>query len=29
MVGERIGKIVNMPLENAEAFQVIYYGVTQ
>ena len=28
-VGERIAKIVNMPLENAEAYQVIYYGVTQ
>ena len=28
-VGERIAKIVNMPLENAEAYQVIYYGVSQ
>ena len=28
-VGERISKIVGMPLENAEAFQVIYYGITQ
>ena len=28
-VGERIAKIVGMPLENAEAFQVIYYGITQ
>ena len=28
-VGERIPKIVGMPLENAEAFQVIYYGVSQ
>ena len=27
-VGERIAKIVNMPLENAEAYQVIYYGVS-
>ena len=25
-VGERIAKIVNMPYENAEKFQVIYYG---
>ena len=28
-VGERITKIVGMPLENAEAFQVIYYGIIQ
>lgn len=28
-VGERIASIVGMPLENAEAFQVIYYGITQ
>lgn len=28
-IGERIAKIVGMPLENAEAFQVIYYGITQ
>lgn len=28
-VGERIANIVNIPLENAEAFQVIYYGVSQ
>ena len=28
-VGERIAKIVGMPLENAEAFQVIYYVITQ
>ncbi len=28
-VGDRIAKIVGMPLENAEAFQVIYYGITQ
>ena len=28
-VGERIANIVGMPLENAEAFQVIYYGITQ
>ena len=28
-VGERIAKIVNIPLENAEAYQVIYYGVSQ
>ena len=25
-IGEKIAKIVNIPLENAEAFQVIYYG---
>ena len=29
LVGERIANIVGMPLENAEAFQVIYYGITQ
>uniref|UniRef100_A0AB39J9C3 Ferrochelatase n=1 Tax=Florenciella sp. virus SA2 TaxID=3240092 RepID=A0AB39J9C3_9VIRU len=28
-IGEKIAKIVNMPLENAEAFQIIYYGPTQ
>lgn len=28
-VAERIAKIVNMPLENAESFQIIYYGITQ
>ena len=28
-IGERIAKIVKMPLERAESFQVIYYGVTQ
>tara|TARA_B100000963_G_scaffold361758_1_gene399305 strand:+ start:5579 stop:7312 length:1734 start_codon:yes stop_codon:yes gene_type:complete len=28
-VGERIANIVGIPLKNAEAFQVIYYGVTQ
>tara|TARA_Y100000389_G_scaffold153040_1_gene153175 strand:- start:21794 stop:23836 length:2043 start_codon:yes stop_codon:yes gene_type:complete len=28
-VGEKIAKIVNMPLENAEAFQVIYYNTNQ
>ena len=28
-VGERIANIVGMPLENAEAFQVIYYGITE
>lgn len=28
-IAERIAKIVNMPLENAESFQVIYYKVTQ
>lgn len=28
-VGERIANIVGMPLKNAEAFQVIYYGVSQ
>ena len=28
-VGERIAKIVGMPLENAESFQVIYYGESQ
>ena len=28
-VGERIAKIVQMPLENAESFQIIHYGVTQ
>ena len=28
-VGERIAKIVGIPLENAESFQVIYYGVSQ
>ena len=28
-VAERISKIVNIPLENAEAFQIIYYGVTE
>lgn len=26
-VGEKIATIVNMPLENSEAFQVIYYGI--
>ena len=26
-VGERIAKVIGMPLENAEAFQVIYYNV--
>lgn len=25
-IGEKIAKVVNIPLENAEAFQVIYYG---
>ena len=28
-VGERIAKIVGIPLENAESFQVIYYSVSQ
>lgn len=28
-VGERIAKLVDIPLQNAEAFQVIYYNVTQ
>jgi prolyl 4-hydroxylase len=28
-VGTRIAELVNMPLENAEAFQVIHYGQTQ
>lgn len=28
-VGERIANIVGLPLENAEAFQIIYYGVSQ
>ena len=28
-VAKRIADIVDMPLENAEAFQVIYYGITQ
>ena len=28
-VGERIANIVGIPLVNAEAFQVIYYGITQ
>ena len=28
-IGERIAKIVNMPLERAESFQVIYYGISQ
>ena len=28
-VGEKIAKLVGIPLENAEAFQIIYYGVTQ
>lgn len=28
-VGERIAKIVGLPLENAEKFQVIYYGRSQ
>lgn len=28
-VGERIANIVGIPLKNAEAFQVIYYGITQ
>ena len=28
-VGERIAMIVGMPLENAESFQVIYYGIKQ
>lgn len=28
-VGERIAKIVGMPLQNAEAYQVIYYGITE
>ena len=28
-VGERIANILGMPLKNAEAFQVIYYGITQ
>ena len=26
-VGEKIAKVIGMPLENAEAFQVIYYNV--
>ena len=26
---KRIAKIVGIPLENAEAFQIIYYGITQ
>tara|TARA_B100000424_G_scaffold13816_2_gene10192 strand:+ start:4502 stop:6553 length:2052 start_codon:yes stop_codon:yes gene_type:complete len=28
-VGERIANLVGMPLQNAEQFQVIYYGVSQ
>lgn len=28
-VGERIAKIVGLPLENAEAYQIIYYDVSQ
>ena len=28
-IAERIAKIVNMPLKNAESFQVIYYDTTQ
>ena len=28
-VGERISKIVNMPLENAESYQIIHYKVSQ
>ena len=28
-VGERIASIVKMPLENAEKYQIIYYGKTQ
>ena len=28
-VGERIAKIVGMPLENAEAYQIIYYGTRE
>ena len=28
-IGERIAMIVGMPLENAESFQVIYYGIKQ
>lgn len=28
-VGDKIAKVVGVPLENAEAFQIIYYGVTQ
>jgi len=28
-VGEKIAKLVGLPLENAEKFQIIYYGVTQ
>ena len=28
-IGERIAKLVNLPLENAEKFQIIYYGVSQ
>lgn len=28
-VAKKISQIVNIPLENAEAFQIIYYGVTQ
>ena len=28
-IAEKIANMVNIPLENAEAFQVIYYGVSQ
>ena len=28
-VGEKIAKVVGVPLQNAEAFQIIYYGITQ
>ncbi|MDC0142000.1 2OG-Fe(II) oxygenase [bacterium] len=28
-LGERIAKLIGLPLENAEAFQLIHYGVTQ
>lgn len=28
-IGTRIAQILNMPLENAESFQMIYYGITQ
>ena len=26
-IGDKIAKVVDIPLENAEAFQVIYYGI--
>ena len=29
LVGEKIAKLVGLPLENAEKYQIIYYGVSQ